>query len=357
MLRLTTDIILSAIFLLEKMPTKNKNIILAINQLKTYFYDHETDLSKIQITLTRLLEASHILPEQKKQLLLLFNRPLPKVTDEEVFLNPLRRQVESLFAIKALLNPTDLMMEMVGVISKRITDILLNYNALKNTEKAAVNTFLSSLRHYVGNSKYNKVIAFGSFKERPSREQVIEILNNNASNQLTVIMHIHFKFALYAVRHVGVKFQDGDTLSGKFAEVISGEYGSIDKYLKALAQVAKHNENIRCFLSDSLICQSEIYTQFRKRGRAGKLKYSFYTEKMGLLRAGQEEFEQQFPENYLAWVADAKAQEPDYESPIVKSALKYEAIYVGGASGMAALFLHLMENLGRFKTLNQKQCF
>ena len=162
MLRLTTDIILSAIFLLEKMPTKNKNIILAINQLKTYFYDHETDLSKIQITLTRLLEASHILPEQKKQLLLLFNRPLPKVTDEEVFLNPLRRQVESLFAIKALLNPTDLMMEMVGVISKRITDILLNYNALKNTEKAAVNTFLSSLRHYVGNSKYNKVIAFPS---------------------------------------------------------------------------------------------------------------------------------------------------------------------------------------------------
>ena len=348
-------------FLWSSQYKENAIVSKAIKNLKMAVENHDQDLTAVLAHLDEVMNDPQFDDEFKNELKFAkthiqhidFNQKNPSTKFE----NPLRRQLDSMVAINLLMQPTTLMMNPVNDISKGIIAILENYDTLPIISKEAIDMFLLSLQSLRGPGQYQAAISLGAFKDKPTVKNIIDFLKSAQPNDLAAIMHIHFKFALIASRRVPLSSTPKREPVGKFKEIIEQlEPAGYETYF---AQMASEDVNVvrNGYLANEVIYSSPIYSVDKLKGRAGELDYTNTTRKLGLMRDNQVKYQETFPTMPLPWVADAKAQMPNFQSAVTLDMIENDAIYVGGPSGMASLFLHLMENLGNFSSIAEKQSY
>jgi hypothetical protein len=341
------------------------NVASAIENIKHAMERHEQDVSSVLAYLDEVIDPENDCSLTFKQELAIIRSNIAGqnfelATPTEKFENPFRRHFDSVIAINLLLKPTELMMATVNEISANIIRSLSAYDRLPERSKTKINTFLDSLVNFAGQTPYQAAISFGSFKERPSITQVIEILKEGEKFQLPEIMHIHFKFALNAARYIPTRPSELREPVGKFKTLVEAfePEGCLAYFIKlASHNVGPADDEYRSYLTNKVIYSSPLYTATPRRGKMGELDYSKETTTLGLMLERQMSYEIDFPTLPLPWVADAKAQAPDLSSIVTLDLIENNAIYVAGPSGMASLFFHLLENMGNFSTIQQKQSY
>jgi hypothetical protein len=255
--------------------------------------NHEIDINKVSGLLKEFIDkySKGLELPQKGSLggtIRKIDRGIEEQSDEDKWRNPLARRFESQMQIELLKNPTQKMMQAVRLISDRMVSILEGRDDLH--EKFMI--ILKQEFH---------IIAFGSFKDKPEINEVIDVLKKNDPGDLSIIMHMHFKFARDIVTE-----DDG-------LEELIREY-------------------------DCDIFNSEHY---KDRGRKGSIE-ELWTKQMGLLVDEDINMNKGLPTSLPSWVSDSKAQAPDYSSAFTRSLIDNGVPYVAGPSGMTARFIAQM---------------
>ena len=331
----------------------------AIGDLKRIFEDHEVHQTTMIEALIRYQEAeasSHpeILDTVKKLMAMVGETDFsPKSRSvEERFSNPLARFFESMMAHTLLHNPTQEMMSTVVKLSEKLMRIL---DELKGYDYYLFSKTLEQFHH---------IIAFGSVFNAPTKAAVMKTLKDNDPNNLTAIMHIHYKFAWFCLRKLPLdeKFSNPAEPQGKLKCIIADF-----KHASKGEQVYKGNEQqffkelhpaSLSYIPDTIFYGSPLYTaMLGERGRLGQIGIGF-SKQEGLFLKSQEAFASHFPRDAQeAWVADAREQAADFHSPYVTGLIDHDAVYVAGPSGMTALFLGQMECLCNFQDIALKQLY
>jgi len=207
------------------------------------------------------------------------------------------------------------MMQAVGELSKRILGYFFNADLLSD---------IVDLLYY-NKSNNRDELSFGCFRERPSRGQVIKMLNDNNPENLRTIMFIHFQFARGFVRNAARYFYDDDRLYALVRNIDSS--------------ASIYNDRIY---------DEDLY--YRDRGRGLDMHdvtgANWFDKEMGILTDSCEDF---FSEGLKAdvkeneyWEADSKYQYPDFSSKYVCSLIENDTPYVAGPSGMTSCFIASM---------------
>lgn len=353
------------IYVLQKSDYKeNAAVLKAIQQIKHAIENHEQDVQTVLSYLDELLkpDTEGLEDDEFKHKLAFIKDRIEHINFDKTgsitrFKNPLKRLLDSLMAIKLLTQPTTLMMKSVSELSKGIINQLENYDGLLGTHKKAIDKFLEVIKNNTGPTEYLKAISLGSLENKPSRAKVIKWLKDASLEHLPEIMHIHFKFALALSKKHPLPTNVCREPIGAFKKIIDRyEPRGYKIYFENMAD-ERINETYRAHIADTILYRSPLFTTDEKRGKHSELHYSNKTTTLGLMLDCQDEYESTFPTMPFAWVADAKAQAPDLKSRTTLDAIQNDALYVAGSSGMATLLLHLMENMGNFPTLEEKQSY
>ncbi|MCB1827060.1 MAG: hypothetical protein KDH94_01460 [Coxiellaceae bacterium] len=219
--------------------------------------------------------------------------------------NPYGRLFESELFIQLLNAPTQKMMAVVGLVSKEIIKII--------DEESEVWTNLSF--------KLSKTISpylCGTFDNVCDRDEIKNILNNNAKNDLMKIMLIHY-CVTHSIRSCSKN----------------------EKFVKKITEIA-----------DDAMYESDYYSD---RGRDGKLKNNT-TSLLGILHPNQKSYNtnHSYPDT---WIADSKSQAPSYQSNYVIKLLNNDVPYVSGPSGMTSLLVAQMLTIADTLTHEQKEAY
>jgi hypothetical protein len=273
-------------------------------------------------------------------------------TTLEKFQNPLARRSESELAIVLLQNPTKAMMDVV----KRISDELLKL--IEDLESQG------SLSRYLGEFSENyHAIAFGSFKNTPTAQEIKKILQENSPAQLTEIMFIHFKFSQAITRDAAIRRAPVRAPIGELAKIVKDLWPADNPqtfFSEAIAQ-SWSGRKYRGYIGDELMYRSPLYTAFRytsygDRGRLGGLD-CIRTNQMGLLLRQQEDHEVGLPKHSSSWIPDSKGQRANLYSPYVLDLIENETVYIAGPSGMASMLLNQMEVLANLESEELKKIY
>jgi hypothetical protein len=267
----------------------------AIEQIQIEIENHQQDLNVVtEILLSVSSQSSN---NNDKQTLSKVIESIQQSNYEQTIQNELGRRIESQIQIELLLNPTDAMMASVKKMSEKIIEIL-------DTIKVTQNCFLKKLFENA------QPIAFGSYQEILSYKgpgegvRIRDVLFENRKEDLTKIMHMHFKFSQFFSRKLKGKYEDYSAIAYFIADV--SFYGS---------------------------------EYFKERGRKGKLEDDIKTKRMGVSLSEMNLYSKSLPMAPSSWTADAKAQKANLDSPFVKKLIKSDTPYVAGPSGMTGLFI------------------
>ncbi|TNF70235.1 MAG: hypothetical protein EP298_00210 [Gammaproteobacteria bacterium] len=285
-----------------------------VNNLFIALENHEQNINKhlkpLKFVINKTLSTD---PESAKSLseiinaIDIINNSKFDQTPQEMWENEIGRQFESLIAIELLLDPTSKMMERVSEVSSAIVKNLNNDN---NKHSDRINLFLISLEENFS------PIALGAFKEIPTLDKVLEILNNNDSDQLSEIIHIHFKFAQVLYRRLSIY-----NLNNELVEHPS-------------------------YLPDDIIYPSSLFKQSPNRGRFGRLDTNKKTDQLGIMLECQTKGT--IPKRIdNKWTPDCIAQQPQLDNKhndywIVRDMIENDTPYVAGYSGMTSLLIPQM---------------
>ncbi|MCF6775971.1 hypothetical protein L3V83_05200 [Thiotrichales bacterium 19X7-9] len=307
----------------SRKPTCNLNQA-AINHFVGNLFialeNHEQDINKylkplklvINETLSKDPKSAKSLSEIINAIDIINNSKFDQ-TPQEMWENEIGRQFESLIAIELLLKPTKKMMQRVSEVSSAI---IKNLNTDDNNEHSdRINLFLISLEENFS------PIALGAFKKIPRLDKVIEILNNNDSDQLSEIIHIHFKFAQVLYRSLSIY-----NLNNELVDHASKKY-----------------------LPDDIIYPSSLFEQSPNRGRFGCLDTNKKTDQLGIMLECQTKGV--IPKRTdNKWIPDCIAQQPQLDKKhndywIVRDMIENDTPYVAGYSGMTSLLIPQMMEL------------
>ena len=265
-------------------------------------------------------------------------------TPLEKFQNPLARRLESEQAITLLQHPTEAMMISVYRVSREIINFL--YDEERHWKKI----YQPDLQ------EDSHVIAFGAFKELPTYRQVKRLLDDNDPNMLAEIMFIHYKIGAL-IRNRPISYPSIRAPIGRLAELIRDfdhQGPPISFFEEGLKIPGREGFRYREYISNTVFYKSPLYTAPGNRGRCGEIEY-ILTHQLGLFLQEQIVHAAGLPVHSSTWVADCKAQKPDFESQYVIDLIENDAVYVAGPSGMTSILLGQMEVLANFETEILKQ--
>ena len=319
-----------------------------IDFIKIALENHEQDLNKIisslDVTKEFLTPNMQAIITRLQQNILNSNY---EQTDEEKFRNPLARRAESELAITLLQQPTAAMLTAVKRVSNEIIKLI------PDMTPDMLDDFLELLQETKND------LALGSYKNPVTLPEVLQLLTENSAYKLSEIMHVHFKLALGIIRKIPIKHTPVRTPVGKLAEIMSEIYPGVDSDLERIECFTQgiadsKNNDLRAYIINIAISQSDLYTALPDRGRSGTIK-NIRTNQLGLMLKDQQEYAAHLPYHTSSWVADCKGQSANFKSQHVKDLIENDTVYVAGPSGMTGLLLGQMEMLANFENEDLKK--
>ena len=307
-----TEAYLYALYLLESTlaltELEENRIEAVIASIKIAIENHEQNPERV----ANLIDSLQMEDDSKLRILsaaLKDPASYKKLSQEEKWEAPLARRLESDLHIQLLRYPTK---KMLAVVYKASQKIVSEINKLPNNQKER---FLLCLTNQNSGS-----LGFGSFKNKPREEEVISLLKENSPKKLSEIFFIHLQFSR--------GFSRNKDVIGESAE-------------KAF-QIA----DVRMYHS--------LY--YKDRGRKGEQSLVF-TSRLGLHISRDSFFKKGFCLHDSTWVADARSQQPDFNSPYVQSLIAQDTPYVAGPSGLTSLFMAAIYTFDFFNTHEEIQLY
>ncbi|CDZ76104.1 hypothetical protein BN59_00368 [Legionella massiliensis] len=319
----------------------------SIESVKIAYENHEQDTDNIRLIIMSLLRDDILFPHHQNEIEVLASS-LSIINDNKTNdNNVLQRRFESELVSCLIQNPTHLMMSSIHLVSHAIIKTINEYRqySTDSKEQDILNYFLSELE--------GSDIVFGCFKERPTLDKVIAILEENNPNDFIKIQFISFMFARSVIGPLPLNNLPPQTPTGLFARIL-------ELYLKtnpipedeqpfSYQRMAAEKNNIavatdfRTFITSKLFYGDELYTQGQNRGRLGPRKTHLNTNQLGLMKLEQSAHSRGLP--IIAdqvWCADAQAQEAQEDSIYYQTALLNDCPYITGPSGMTSIFMNMM---------------
>lgn len=314
-----------------------------INEIKTFYENHEQDVSKVIALLNpknfENFNASH------QNLLSILTHVFTHIKPPAPYDDILPRRFESDFAQALIQSPTSKMMESIGQVSLAIVKILEK----TSEDDPIINKFIHSLT--------NCTILFGSPQKILTLNDIIEILRENNPIHFIKIQHIAFKFSQEALRELALDDLPTGEPNEYFAHMLGcyqkkypdtiSEGESLGNFYRRMAVIeGKKGSNayrFRAFICDELFYGHSLFQYEATRGRFGAPNTELKTNQVGLMT-----FEQEAHANGLlrlpdqAWYADCKTQKADKKSIHYTSAVESDCPYVCGTSGMTSLYINMM---------------
>lgn len=330
---------------------EDKLIGQSISEIKILLENHEKNPTSVAKILDKLILHlnSTLKPEEStalQDLSYAIRHSAYQQTLKEKYENPLARRFESQMQIELLLNPTKLMMNSVGGVSKGLLQVI---EQMENDEGLAKEIHLFAKALTSGKNQ----TGFGSQTEEIDLKTMKTILEDNKPSQLNQILFIHFLFAQKIMRVLPdtIQFPNPNKPTGKLLQIIEefndGQYkNKPEEFFKVMDY-----DKLR-LISDVKIYGSSLYKAEENRGRKGSLE-NIYSSQMGLMLVGQTE--DGLPKDQSSWTPDSKYQAANLDSIYVRDLIENDGVYASGPSGMTSLFLNIMELYGNFSDVKDKQ--
>lgn len=279
-----------------------------------------------------------------------------------------------------------------GVLSNDQAEfIFTNHEKLQKTYpkiKAAFNQFALSLIHEAGDRVYaggfplkeiNNLLPAGApkinqYTRKLTDEQTLIIINHalnklDKPDNLMQEMYLHFSFSRSLMRAVPV-FERPETMpTDQLKFQLEKKYGpnGSEKFNHIIQLPTKSGFDARCLVSNELMYDTDYYKVESEKGRRGPIRKYNVTAQLGTLSSrnldkyeDSDELDEIFPtpQQDYDWTPDCVSQAANTtDSIVVKDLLQHEASYVSGPSGTTSLDLGLMEMLGNFSTVEEKQIY
>jgi hypothetical protein len=316
--------VLEMIHRCESDETLKDRVKEAIHDIRVCVENHEQDANKV-VQVIKNLKQHNVENAGGKGVTKVLTRVLEALKEsdyvqlpEEKWENPFGRRFESELQKELLFKPTRKMMQAVSKMTQKI----LAYFVSEELCEYLIDTL------YYDGSYERDAISFGCFSGRPSKEQVVKMLNDNNPENLVNIMFIHFRFSQYIVRETR-RYFDSD------AEIHGSNIEDLDFYIED--------------------CINEIYDTdkyYQDRGRGKELDEDCFAGEMGVLtdtcdpvfHEGLQLINEESDEDRY-WKADSRCQFPDFNSKYACSLIENDTPYVAGPSGMTSCFIGLMMGL------------
>jgi hypothetical protein len=295
---------LYALYVLESIGAaisepKSESLVAAKADIRAAFESHHQDVGVVASIIKHLILTEPKLGEMHVKVLSALRDAILDSSYEQPLEakleNMIGRHFESKMFVTLLSTPGPELMEAIKKMSDKIIQVL-NHDSVSEFQSL----FLELL------TEESHALAFGSFKYKPSYQEVERILKDNNPEHFDKIMFIQFKFA----------------------RDISRELHNIHfRFERASLR------NIE--ITDERMYESDFYLE---RGREGPIEILF-TQQMGIHQRDASYACQSLPSHSSTWLADARAQKADLSSPFTLDLICNDTPYVAGVSGMTSMLI------------------
>lgn len=360
---LRTDAYLSVIHLLNALNEKlsgNTYIQQAIEYVKIQFENHVQSIDDTCHLLENLIRVARLRSDDRQRirhLIMSIASSQFEQTPEIKFRNVMARHYESVMGITFLLNPTTKMLAAVKTMSDRIIPILDREQYLSKYPKLA-SQYDKRVRIYmrsIGNKNHTGYCRLGALPDDYKLADVIDMMKNNRPEHLVHIMWFHYAFICF-FRALPYALPVCNEPVGEFATVLKAHWKATDNYMDYFGEKGLGNpkSSEHRLFADTYLYKRPIYGDYN-RGRGDLLSAvhpAAITKVMGVMLPGDDDNLPLYPYPQLPY---CRILQPKFSSPYVKDLIDNDCVYVSGPSGMTTVFLGLMEMIGDFSSVEQRQ--
>ncbi len=325
---------------LTNLTTTDEKILHQIEkEIKILFLNHEKNLSTMSFIIKQSLNENKLciswilkafLVDVVKSIESFELKAYYRIDNDELDESCLRmdfaRRFESEIVVQMLLNPSNLMLDVVQNISNRLIHIL------KQVDKKCIE---ESLLKGLGPSDEDSdfpyyAFAFGRFKETPSLDEVLTVLEQN--NDLSRVMLIHFLFMrnLFPLLEFHKEFKEKIMQINFYGDLGMGiDKGFVTDYKKLVSFFCRYPDYA-----------PHLYTD---RGRVTFIPRP--SSSLGIMFDDQNRTN--LPSLDVTWYPDCLCNVVDLKSAYVKKLIcNYGIPYIAGPSGMTSIFMGLLTFMG-----------